>query len=112
MNPLPNVSQKALADFCRHWEIAELSLFGSALRGEEFGPESDLDFLVQFAQSARPSLFDLVRMKDELEGLVGREVDLVTKAAIEASRNPVRRRSILQSTYTIHVTKAARPRCH
>lgn len=101
MNPLPDVSQEELAGFCRRWEIAELSLFGSALRDEDFGPDSDMDFLVQFAESARPSLFDLVRMKDELEALVGREVDLVTKAAVEASRNRVRRQSILDSAHPL-----------
>jgi len=97
MTALPSIPQEKLAGFCRRWEIVELSLFGSAVREGDFGPDSDLDFLVQFADSARPSLFDLVRLKDELEALVGREVDLVTRGAIESSRNQIRRRSILDS---------------
>lgn len=102
MSASPSLPQEELADFCRRWEIDELSLFGSALDEEGFGPDSDLDFLVQFAGSAKPSLFDLVRMKGELEKLVGREVYLVTKPAIEASRNRIRRRSILESARPVY----------
>jgi len=87
--------------FCVKQNISELSLFGSALR-EDFGPDSDIDFLVRFSPEARPTLFDLVRMKDELESIVGRDVDLVSKNAIEASRNRFRRQSILESTKVIY----------
>lgn len=59
------VSQEAIGDFCRRWKVAELAVFGSSLR-EDFGPESDVDLLVTFVPDAAPSLFDLVRMEDEL----------------------------------------------
>ena len=91
----------ALAAFCRRWKIDELSLFGSAVRGE-LRPDSDLDFLASFARDAEWSLFDHVRMEDELSGIVGRDVDIVSKRAVEASHNPVRRRDILGSAERVY----------
>lgn len=81
-----------LAAFCRQWKVQELALFGSVLR-EDFRPESDIDVLVTFAPDAAWSLFDLIEMKEELEDLFGRSVDLVEKAAL---RNPFRRHAILK----------------
>ncbi len=85
-----------LEDFCRRWKIAELRVFGSALR-EDFRPESDLDLLVRFTSEADWSLLDHVSMEEELSGIVGRKVDLVSQRAIERSTNWIRRRAILES---------------
>ena len=90
-----------LVDFCRRWKIVEMALFGSALR-EDFRPDSDLDLLVRFAPEARWSLFDHGRMEQELEELLGREVDLLSRAAVEASPNWIRRREILESARTLY----------
>ena len=69
----------ALAEFCRRWNVAELSLFGSSVRSD-FGPASDVDVLVAFNPGAKWSLLDLVAMKDELRAMVGRDVDLFQEA--------------------------------
>jgi uncharacterized protein len=58
-------SPDSVAEFCRHHQISELALFGSALR-EDFGSESDIDLLATFEPSARISLFDMVDMADSL----------------------------------------------
>ncbi len=87
-----------LAAFCRKWRIRELSLFGSALR-DDFGPESDLDFLVSFEPDAPWSLFDLMEIKEELETRFGRSIDLVEK---EALRNPWRKREILRTSEVLY----------
>ena len=71
----------AIERFCRRWQITELALFGSVL-GDGFGPESDIDFLVTFAPEARWTLLDLVDMEQELEALLGRGVDLVSRRAV------------------------------
>jgi hypothetical protein len=92
------LDREALAAFCQKWRIRELSIFGSALR-EDFGPESDLDFLVSFEPGAPWDLFDLVEMKEELETHYGRSVDLVEK---EALRNPWRKREILKTREVIY----------
>ncbi|MBP7517521.1 MAG: nucleotidyltransferase family protein [Desulfobulbus sp.] len=93
--------EAALQEFCRRWRITELALFGSVLR-DDFGPESDIDLLVRFAPDARYTLFDMVSMQDELTRIFGRQVDLVSRRGIEASRNPLRRRAILESAEVIY----------
>ena len=98
MNPEVKRNNDALAEFCRRWRVRELSVFGSALR-DDFGPESDLDFLVSFDPEAPWSLWDLVTMRDELAAITGREVDLVEK---EGLRNPYRRKEILSTPEVIH----------
>jgi len=83
----------AVASFCNRWQVVELSLFGSAL-WDEFGPDSDVDLPVVFAPNSHHSLFDLVAMRHELEGIFGRDVDLVERDGLT---NPFRRRAILES---------------
>lgn len=91
--PIPT---ERLDEFCRRWKIAELRVFGSALR-EDFRPDSDLDLLVTFGPDADWSLLDHVAMEEELTGIVGRKVDLVSQRAIERSSNWIRRKAILES---------------
>ena len=98
MNPAVHLDCKALSEFCRRWRVRELSIFGSALR-DDFGPESDIDFLVSFDPNAPWSLWDIVNMRDELEALAGRKVDLIDK---EGLRNPYRRRAILSKCEVLH----------
>lgn len=88
--------KEKIREFCRKWRITEFSLFGSVLR-EDFGPESDIDVLVSFAPESRWSLFEMVEMQEELKQLVGHEVDLVERKAVESSPNYIRRRHILES---------------
>ena len=54
-------------------------IFGSAVRGEE-GPESDIDFLVELEPER--SLFDLGGLQEELQSLLGCEVDIVTEKGL------------------------------
>lgn len=98
MKPKIELDRDAVAAFCRRWHIRELSLFGSAVRGD-FGPDSDLDFLVSFEPGVSLRLKDLVDMKEELRECFGHPVDLVEK---EALSNPWRRRSILASCEVIY----------
>lgn len=98
------VPKDKITDFCRRWKITEFSLFGSALR-DDFGPGSDVDVLVSFADDAGWSLFDLVTMQEELKQLLGREVDLVERQAVENSENYIRRRHILSAVETVYVAR-------
>lgn len=91
-----NLDREKIADFCRRWSITELALFGSVLR-DDFRPDSDVDVLVTFDPEAHTTLFDHVEMQEELEGILGRRVDLVSKRGIERSTNYIRRKAILQS---------------
>lgn len=89
-----------IEDFCRRWKIVELSVFGSVLR-EDFRPDSDIDLLARFAADAHWSLFDHMRMEREVVELLGREVDLVSRASVERSPNWIRRREILGTARTL-----------
>ena len=66
-----------IADFCRRHGIRRLALFGSVLR-DDFGPESDLDVLVEFLPETRVGLFGIAAMQRELSEIIGRQVDLRT----------------------------------
>ncbi len=90
-----------LAAFCKKWKIIELSIFGSALR-EDFGPDSDLDFLASFDPVSKWSLWDHAQMELELVELLGREVDLVSRRGIEQSRNWIRKNEILGTARTVY----------
>lgn len=92
-----------IADFCRKWKVHEFALFGSVLR-DDFRPDSDVDVLVDFKPDARRSLFHLGAMVDELQNIFGRKVDLLTKKAVEQSRNYIRRKEILSSVEVVYVS--------
>jgi len=96
------IPHDALREFCQRWQVSELAVFGSAVQGN-FRPESDIDLLVRFAPDAHWTLLDFVQMRDELSDIFGRKVDLVTHRAIEASKNPLRRKAILESAQVIYV---------
>lgn len=101
MNARIDVPDEKIAAFCRRWQITELALFGSVLR-DDFGADSDVDVLVSFGEGARHTLFDLDDMEHELKEIFGRKVDLVSRRGIEASRNYLRRNSILKSAQAIY----------
>jgi uncharacterized protein len=98
MSAIPTIDSHQIADFCRRWKITELALFGSVLR-EDFRPDSDVDVLVTFEPGAPWTLWDLSRMRIELEAIFGREVDLVEKKAL---RNPFRRQAILANQRVVY----------
>lgn len=79
LRPGIGVEDAELAAFARRHGIGKLSLFGSAL-GDDFGPESDLDLLVDFLPGRTPGLFAIAEMEIELTQVLGREVDLRTAA--------------------------------
>jgi predicted nucleotidyltransferase len=97
-----------IAEFCARWQVAEFALFGSVLR-DDFRPDSDIDVMVQFHPEARPTFSTLDRMELELENLFHREVDLITRKAIENSLNYLRRQEILSTAKVIYATGSSIP---
>ena len=67
--PRVDIPQERLAAFCRRHHIRKLSLFGSVLR-DDFGPESDIDVLVEFEPGHVPG-YRLITIQDELSDLFG-----------------------------------------
>ncbi len=98
------IPKEKLADFCRKWKIAELSLFGSVLR-DDFRPDSDVDVLVTFSRDADWSLLDHMTMEEELSAIFGRKVDLISRKAIERSENYIRRNAILETAQPYYVAR-------
>lgn len=72
-----NIPYDELAAFCRQNHIMKLSLFGSVLRND-FGPESDIDVLIEFEKGRVPGLIALSGLELELGRIFGRKVDLRT----------------------------------
>ncbi len=73
-----DVPKKEIYEFCRRHHIGRLSLFGSVLT-PDFGPESDIDVLVEFEPGHSPGFLRLAGLEEELSGLFGgRRVDLRT----------------------------------
>ena len=103
MNQQVTVPKPALAAFCQAHGIKRLSVFGSVLR-EDFGPESDIDVLLEFEPGRTPGLLGIAGIQARLSALFGREVDLVTRSAVEQSRNYIRRRAILDSAEEVYAT--------
>jgi predicted nucleotidyltransferase len=90
-----------LGRFCRERGIARLELFGSALR-DDFCEASDVDLLATLRTDAHPTLLDWADMQEKLAELFGRSVDLVSRRAIESSRNRYRKHSILTTATPIY----------
>ena len=78
MNKNLDIPKDKVAVFCRRHHIRRLAIFGSALTGD-FGPESDVDVLVDFVPGHTPGFFALFDMEEELSALFGgRKTDIRT----------------------------------
>lgn len=97
------VGSKKIANFCRRWNIATMSLFGSVLR-EDYDDESDIDVLVEFEPDGVPGI-EFVAMASELSIVLGRPVDIVTHSAVERCDNYILRKEILETAKVIYATR-------
>lgn len=88
-----SVPADKVAQFCRRHGVRKLSLFGSILR-DDFGPDSDVDVLVEFEPGRGFTFENTPEILDELQKLFGRAVDVVEMDRI---RNRFRREAILSS---------------
>ena len=105
LDPLVSQRLKAsptqIAEFCQRWKIIEFALFGSILR-DDFRPDSDIDVLVTFVPEQCFTLDDWMQMQEEIEALLDRKVDLVSK---EYLKNPYRRHEILKTHQVIYAAE-------
>ena len=86
------IPKEEIEQFCQRHHIRKLSLFGSVLR-DDFTPESDIDFLVEFEPEHIPGFIRLAGMEIELSEIVGRKADLRTAAEL----SPYFRQEVLDS---------------
>ena len=91
------VDEAALAQLCRRYRVKELSVFGSAARGE-MRAYSDIDLLVEFLPDADVDLVDHAGLMLDLARLLGRKVDLVSKNGLK----PLIRASVLEEARLLY----------
>jgi uncharacterized protein len=85
---------------CRRFHVNGLDVFGSAARGSDFDPaRSDVELLVTYLPGHRPGMAAHQDLRDALEAVLGRPVDLVMEAAVE---NPFIRAGIERSRQAIY----------
>lgn len=77
------VDRGTIAVFCRRHHIRRLALFGSVLR-EDFGPDSDVDVLVEFEEGHVPGLIRFSGIEREFGELLGRRADMHTFAGLKS----------------------------
>jgi uncharacterized protein len=99
-----NQLKSELENFCRNHSIARLEVFGSAARGEA-KPDSDIDLLVTFAPGVPQGMAHFAFVDDlekELEGLLGCEVDLIEREALEQNPNPMWKKLIFSDARELY----------
>ena len=104
MQPIVKSRLAELRKLCRRFHVRRLDLFGSAARGDFDPKRSDVDFVVEFEKNAPAKALDsYFGLKEALEKLLGRPVDLVMSGAID---NPYLRSSIERSRETVYAACA------
>jgi len=98
LNPILTENLEAITELCRKYQVIQLDAFGSVLTSE-FGPESDVDFVVKFYRDSETNAFhQYFELKEALEHLLKRPVDLVCgeglrnsafRSVLEESRSPL-----------------------
>ena len=88
---------EAIRAYCKQRPIKRLSLFGSALR-EDFGPDSDIDMLIEYAPEAKIDAYAILRQKADLSELIGRPVDLGTPQTL----SPYIRQEVIESAEPLY----------
>ena len=97
---LIEIHRDDIAELCRRFHVNRLEVFGSAARGLDFDPaRSDVDLLVTYLPGYQPGIAAYQDLRDALEDLLGRPVDLVMEAAVE---NPFSRAGIDRSRQPIY----------
>jgi predicted nucleotidyltransferase len=91
----------AVRAVCKGRPVARVEVFGSVARGAPHAG-SDVDLLVEFLPETQSGLFEMGSLKEDLEERLGCRVDLLSRRAVERSRNPFRRRAILAHPVTLY----------
>jgi predicted nucleotidyltransferase len=99
---IPEILQKSkerIAEICLKYQIRELSVFGSQVRGDSTA-KSDFDFLVEFEPGAKIGFFEFFALQEELEDLVKTKVDVGRKSTLKK----VIRNQVLSEAETVYAS--------
>lgn len=86
MHALIESNREAITTLCRHHGVRRLEVFGSILRDDFDTHQSDVDIVVEFEPSAASSFTNFLNLKESMEALLGRSVDLVELRAVRNRR--------------------------
>ncbi len=100
---VPDVAtiRAAVHGVCKEKHVARVDLFGSVAKGCA-SAGSDVDLLIEFQPEANAGLFEMGALREDLEERLGCRVDLVTRNAVERSRNALRRKSMLDHLIPVY----------
>ena len=93
--------RSAVREVCLNLPVLRVHLFGSHAAGRAH-PGSDVDLLIEFRPGVRVGLFELGAIREELAERLGCGIDLLTRNAVERSRNPIRRKAILDHLVLVY----------
>ena len=93
--------QQAVGQVCAGRPITRVDLFGSRAAGTH-GASSDVDLLLEFETGAKIGLFELGAIREDLVERLGVEVDILSREAVQRSRNAIRRASILSHAVPVY----------
>lgn len=93
--------QQAVGQVCAGRPITRVDLFGSRAAGTH-GASSDVDLLLEFETGAKIGLFELGAIREDLVERLGVEVDILSREAVQRSRNAIRRDSILSHAVPVY----------
>ncbi len=96
---------EAIRAYCEQRPIKRLSLFGSALR-TDFGPDSDIDMLIEYAPEAKIDAYAILRQQKEFSEMIGRPVDLGTPQSL----SPYIRDEVIDSAEPLYDVDGIYPR--
>ena len=99
--PVPEI-RRIVREVCARHPVVRADLFGSVARGNA-GPGSDIDVLVEFLPGSDVGLFEMGALREELAEALGCSVDVVSRRAVERSKNPFRRRAMLTDLVSAYV---------
>ncbi len=91
------IDRPRMEALCRRHHVRRLALFGSVLR-EDFGPDSDVDVLVEFEVGRTPGFFRIFELEDELSEMFGRRADVRTLEDL----SPYFREEVVQAAQPVY----------
>ena len=103
MHAAVSTKRDILADLRQRFHVRRLEVFGSPAAAADFDAQcSDADLLIELEPGAEPDFAGFLDLKDALEQVLDRRLDLVERRSIEQSRNYLRRRHTLQEAEPIY----------
>lgn len=95
------LDRAAIAELCRRYGVRRLIVFGSVLTERFDYAGSDVDFLVEFGEDLDSKFDAYFGLKEDLEALLGRPVDLVGPSSLE---NPYFAAAVARSSEELYAS--------